>query len=83
MNSQGNCQGQHTLLTGSSVLDSLQLDMAQLVAGRSGSHHEGTQSSSGPVGLARNHSGSSHTKTGSDAHLTAPGGKGKVGPPYT
>ncbi|PNF43162.1 hypothetical protein B7P43_G17206 [Cryptotermes secundus] len=79
MNSQGNCQGQRTLLTGSSVLDTLQLDMAQLVPGRSGSHHEGTQSSSGPVGLARNHSGSSHTKTGSDAHLTAPGGKVSLG----
>jgi hypothetical protein len=83
MNSHGNCQGQHTLVTGSSVLDSLQLDMAQLVSGRSGSHHEGTQSSSGPANLARNYSSSSHTKTGSDAHLTAPAGKGKVGLPYT
>jgi hypothetical protein len=83
MNSQGNCQGQRTLVTGSSVLDSLQLDVAQLVAGRSGSHREGTQSSSGPAGLARNYSSSSHTKTGSDAHLTAPGDKGKVGSPYT
>ncbi|XP_069672706.1 E3 ubiquitin-protein ligase TRIM37-like [Periplaneta americana] len=65
--------GQQPLATGNSVLDTLQLDMSHLVSGRSSLQHEGAQSSSGPASLANNFStSSSHTKTGSDVHLTAP-----------
>ena len=66
--------GQRTLVTGSSVLDTLQLDMAQLVCGQSSCHHEGAQSASGPASLASSQPSSSYTKTSSDVHLTAPKG---------
>lgn len=64
--------GQRNLVTGSSVLDTLQLDMAHLVCGQSSCHHEGAQSASGPASLASSQPSSSHTKTSSDVHLTAP-----------
>ncbi|XP_021918707.1 uncharacterized protein LOC110829364 isoform X2 [Zootermopsis nevadensis] len=58
--------------TASPYNKAMELDVAQLVSGRSNSNHEGAQSSSGPEGLASNSSSSSHTKSGCGVHLTAP-----------
>lgn len=72
--SQGSRTVKHTFVTDRGVLDTVELDVAQLVSGRSNSNHEGAQSSSGPEGLASNSSSSSHTKSGCGVHLTAPKG---------